>query len=1099
MAHSPDYGEVPTEALQALQQWLAVSDLRAARLVCKHWAGELGAAVATLSLPPALWQGSLAPEAPSSDSDDSIQAAAAAFLGSASSDPDLAATAARWEQPPKLGRHVSVPAPNHMAAGAGSFPFHDLDTDWERDAARDSRSRDQQEKQRRQRLALEAQRRRRAREQEDERRLRVGQLLAAFPAARTARLVADPSRPVDPRTAADALARVAELRGVSALSLYRLQGDSSWEAALGALLSVAPRPGPGARGGDAFDDTGDEDGSDCDSWDWLGPQASGGPATPARAEAGGEERAVQALPPQQQWKRPHLAVRLAQLRLLDVSLPGPAGLAPLVRATRSGALGALRSLELSSTGAAKLRAEHLEALGALGGGIRKLRLSFRAAAGSWAAPLLLDPLAGLAGLEELHVEFTGIEELGHHILFSSAAPLAALPRLRRLALLRMNCLRACQDLEAAGQLREVELVGLEPLSEEFVRSLAGCSQITHLEAAPVVARAVPLLRTLSRLQHLAVQVHDPEAASARGAGDAAAAAAAAAPSPASGAAAGNANTAAAAAAAIASMRDLTYLSLSGPLALRGSDVFAAAAGCGRLREARLRVPLPDGTLGFSRFSKELKVLSLAPHNMRSDSIRVLPLELPPALEELEGEGLLFERALDSDRFAPPPLAPAATLRRLLLRAAAGAGAAGGGGPRGACDRLAPAPDLRSLLNLRDLEIWLRKTDRWPVDELAGAAQLRRVALRYLPDAPGAAAGALVGRGAYMVDSDDDDSDGEGGAGSGAGMVLVRAISGVYEEYDAAVASAVAGPARLIGRLARTVSGSLASLHTSLSGMLAPTASGALAGSTTGVGVHAGGRPSCSGAGAGAASHRGSHAGGRASSMGGLFAGYAAAAAAAAAAGGAEAPSQAAGAPPTQQLRQARDQGPFSRASLCPFASLSAPLQAQRSFSGPAPHPMPHGHPLLQVQQQHEAAAAAAAVATAAAASTSTAAPSGATAALPPPKGVAALGQLLGLEVLELEAEEQLLLGPSRDADRARRALRALPALRSVSICIHTERRASAMEGLGRELVSWLAPAPAGWQDLKVSVKGPGAAGGAQRLVERRLAEELPRCRFGEAA
>ena len=177
-----------------LRQWLWPADLRAARLVCRHWAAEVGGLFATVALPPALWQGALAPDA-RHEAEEGADAATAAILGSASSDPDLAGSALRWAAP-KLSRQASVPEPRHpggrarrggggggggggAAAGArdqGEPPA------WAAAAAAlpaDPRAE-------RERAAREQQQRRSV-EQEQERRRRLEQLAAAFPAARAGR------------------------------------------------------------------------------------------------------------------------------------------------------------------------------------------------------------------------------------------------------------------------------------------------------------------------------------------------------------------------------------------------------------------------------------------------------------------------------------------------------------------------------------------------------------------------------------------------------------------------------------------------------------------------------------------------------------------------------------------------------------------------------------------------------------------------------------------------------------------------------------------------------------------------------------------------
>jgi hypothetical protein len=543
-------------------------------------------------------------------------------------------------------------------------------------------------------------------------------------------------------------------------------------------------------------------------------------------------------------------------------------------------------------------------------------------------------------------------------------------------------------------------------------------------------------------------------------------------------------------------------------------------------------------------------------------VNVPPGELPRGLQELEGTGLAFER-LPAPAGAPAgeraPLPCGRTLRRLVLRAGpldelsagerAGAasrgsftGAAGrhsvggrlsasgrpslsgrasaGGAPPppppryGAFHSAAGAaaaaaagrdslpggafffdeagrggvaeracmllPDLRGLVALRELEVWTRRASDASAlasDELLGAARgatpLRRLALRVLPaEAPAGAAG----RGAALVDSDGEDEDGDGGRFD---ILMGDALAAAADQHVRGV----------VGRLVRTVSGSLAQLNASLSGMLMPSPSGC------GAGLLGGGLSTAAsyvadlavGAAAGmalgaSAAISGGAGGGRVSASGGGTAAASAAAATAAASVGA-----------------CGSSSPFAAAAGAAAAAAVAAGGLPPMVAPPAPAPTPLGHrtrdhgPFARTQ-----AWAGPPPAGAAGASTSGGAP-----AAPfhgaPQRGLALLGGIDTLESLDLEVGEHLLLGPCLDAERARRALRGLPRLRSVALVIPTDRTATGLDGLGRELVAWLAPAPAGWEELRVAVKGPYAFGGASRLVASRLAAGLPRCRFGLAA
>jgi hypothetical protein len=392
---------------QGLREWLSPADLRAARLVCRHWAAELGAAVNTVALPASLWQGSLPPEAIRSQADAATHAAgaAASLLGSANSDPDLREAALSFAAPrgggrrrggaPKLTSYASMPAPFSAggggAAGGGGIP-----------AARGARSAGGVPPDG---GAFANPWERRAMEHERARRQALGRLARAFPTARAARLTAEAGRPFDKAAASEAFARLGELRGVSRLSLLRLSGDAAWSAALGALLAPAAA-GAAARAAAA-----------------RAKAAAAAERAAARAGAGhgsgsDDDDTVMDLDQRRAAARaadadvdtsllsPPLARRLTALSLLDAGLPGPAGLDALARARPGGALGALRVLELSATGGGRLEAGHLAALAGLPA-LRTLRLAFRVAAGGWREPLLLDPLGRLAALEELAVEFTG--------------------------------------------------------------------------------------------------------------------------------------------------------------------------------------------------------------------------------------------------------------------------------------------------------------------------------------------------------------------------------------------------------------------------------------------------------------------------------------------------------------------------------------------------------------------------------------------------------------------------------------------------------------------------------------------------------------------
>ncbi|KIY97020.1 hypothetical protein MNEG_10944, partial [Monoraphidium neglectum] len=192
----------------------------------------------------------------------------------------------------------------------------------------------------------------------------------------------------------------------------------------------------------------------------------------------------------------------------------------------------------------------------------------------------------------------------------------------------------------------------------------------------------------------------------------------------------------------------------------------------------------------------------------------------------------------------------------------------------------------------------------------------------------------------------------------------------------------------------------------------------------------------------------------------------------------------------QPPRPARDLGPFSRAHLKPSPFMSGAEAAAAGAGAAFP-----GQQQLQQQHYHHPLFGAPTAPLPGYYGSFCAPPPP-----PPPKGLAAIELLTGLEEIDLEVAETALLGPDAppDAPRARDALRTLPALRSVALCLHTERQAFGLDALGQELVAWLTPMPSGWGDLRVAVKGQGASGGPQSLVSGRLSAALPRCRFGAA-
>ncbi|GBF89313.1 hypothetical protein Rsub_02190 [Raphidocelis subcapitata] len=929
---------VPAQALQGLRGLLPPEDLRAARLVCRVWAEELGVAVTTVALPPALWQGSLPCDGQRAR-EAQFAGVKAALLGDADSDVDT--------PPAILAARAHAVSPFQAPAAAATAP-----------------------------APPPAQSAERAAQQARDRAARLAQLAAAFPAARGALLEADAARGVDGAVAAAALGGLGRLRGVRALALLRLSGDAPWAAALGALLAPDPVAAAGAA---TFA---------CDA-------GSGGSGA-----LGGGAR---------------LAARLTELRFLEASLPGPAGLAPLQRAAAPGGpLAALRSLELSVAGGARLARQHVAALGAMAG-LTRLALVFRAGEGGWAAPLVLDPLCGLQQLEELKIEFTGFEEIGRNVVFSSTAPLARLRRLRVLRLLRLSALADGRGLEGAAALREVQLLGLDPLPEELIRSLGRCAQLTHLDAAPVAPSALPLLGGLASVRCLTLGIHDP------GAAGAAAARAAERSLPAPGAAA---------AAAIGGLPALRSLSLSGPVALCAHDLAALSrAGGGRLEALALRVALPDGTVGLSRFGASLARLSLAPFARRAGPIRVLPAELPPALEVLEGEALAFPAAPGA-----APLAPAATLRRLALRPGGG----GVGGFRGAA-----APDLGRLVRLTDLEIWSPAgLDARLFGSLAAspcAARLRRLSLRCCaPEARPAAASRSA-----LVDSEPDEDGGIGGGGAAA--AAGGGSGGITSAFAAAAAAAAAeaaagggGARELLGRVARGVGERFASLAAALSSG-APGADG----------------PGAAPPAAAPAPAPAPAPGGDASS---------AAVAAAAAASAAAAMAMAAPPPP----------GPAGGAlggAIGDGLASAASFMADLAFGAAA------GIELCAVGDEEDG-----------------------------DYGSDDEDDDPAAARLELEADDSSLLGASAAASAARAAVRGAPELACLALTVSTRRAAADMEALGTELASWLAPprtgggggAGGGWRELRVALRGPGAYGSGAALAARRLAEALPRCRFGPA-
>ncbi|GBF91218.1 hypothetical protein Rsub_04887 [Raphidocelis subcapitata] len=301
-----------------------------------------------------------------------------------------------------------------------------------------------------------------------------------------------------------------------------------------------------------------------------------------------------------------LAPQLRALDLQEACWPDAASTAALATT-----LTQLQRLRLHSGVFSRLAAHHVEAIAGMTR-LRELSLGFRTVEGTAASPLALDPLARLARLESLDLEYTGLLELSGGARFARPERLSALTALTALGV-RLVPLPSVDGLRALPALRALALVQAAPLTPRQVGALSCCRGLVRLEVEPLPWELLPALGRLTRLRALSVRLHQPPRGDLPpGAADALL--------------------------GLLPLCRLQSFGLAGPLELAPAHVSAVAAAWRGLRSLDLCCGLAAGTAGFAALTS-LRRLRLSPHHWdvwSSDAPVLLhPAELPASLTCLE--------------------------------------------------------------------------------------------------------------------------------------------------------------------------------------------------------------------------------------------------------------------------------------------------------------------------------------------------------------------------------------------------------------------------------------------------------------------------------